>query len=140
MPRIRLGALAALAGDWPRVARLLAAPEDADSLENLHALWKPKLRVALAPTTSPEKLSLAARQFVESALRFNRRWQRFVDDLKLTSVNEERAAYNRYYVLEKECALRSAQLARQGFRPLPPVTTDDILREFPLIRVPEFRD
>lgn len=129
-----------LAGDWSTIGTLLADPADVAFLEGLYSSWKPRLRVALAQTRSPDKLRFALQQLTLSCSRFNRRWQRFVDEIELTKLNERRAAYNRYYVLEKECALRSAALARQGFQPLSLVTTDDLFREFPLIRIPKLRD
>jgi hypothetical protein len=132
--------LAALAGEWSVIGGLLADPADISHLEGLHAAWKPRLRVSLAQTKSPEKLRLALEQLALSFGRFNRRWKRFVEEIELTKLNDRRAAYNRYYVLEKECALRSAALARQGFQPLPFVTTDDLFREFPLLPIPKLRD
>jgi len=71
-----------------------------------------------------------------STLRFNRRWQAYVIALDLTAVNELRDGYNRYYLLEKECAVRSARLARQGFRRLAPITASELLALFPLLPVP----
>jgi hypothetical protein len=53
----------------------------------------------------------------------------------LGEVNRLRAGYNQYYVLEKECMVRSANIAREGFRPLPPATTADLLALFPLVRM-----
>ena len=37
----------------------------------------------------------------------------FLRDVNLSRVNALRDGYNRYYVLEKECAVHSPQLARQ---------------------------
>jgi hypothetical protein len=47
-----------------------------------------------------------------------------------------RDGYNRYYLLEKECALRSARVAREGFVRLAPLTLDDIRKMLPLLPVP----
>ena len=69
--------------------------------------------------------------------RFNRRWLPFVRGLDLTALNAERADYNRYYLLEKECAVRSPHIARQGYRPLDPVTHDDLLAALPPLPVPK---
>jgi hypothetical protein len=55
----------------------------------------------------------------------------------LNQVNDLRDGYNRYYVLEKECAVRSFRLARQGFCPLEPLTVEDITALFPLLHVPD---
>jgi hypothetical protein len=64
----------------------------------------------------------------------------FLANVDLTAVNELREGYNRYYVLEKECAVRSARIARQGFTPLPPLTHDELMSQFPLLPVPRLRD
>jgi hypothetical protein len=54
----------------------------------------------------------------------------------LSQVNALRDGYNRYYVLEKECASRSPRTARHGFRPLPPLTADDLAALLPPLPVP----
>jgi hypothetical protein len=43
-------------------------------------------------------------------------------------------------VLEKECAVRSARIARQGFVPLEPLTIDDVSAQLPLLPVPRLCD
>jgi hypothetical protein len=68
---------------------------------------------------------------------FNARWQAYVDDQDLKPINDLRDGYNRYYVLEKECALRSARLARMGFQHLAPLTAASLLERFPLLPLPE---
>ncbi|MFL5338548.1 MAG: hypothetical protein ACJ8F7_00125 [Gemmataceae bacterium] len=65
------------------------------------------------------------------ARRFNAAWDQFLHSLDLSQVNALRDGYNRYYLLEKECALRSAKLAEVGFRPLPPLTYADLAALFP---------
>jgi hypothetical protein len=55
-------------------------------------------------------------------------------------VNGLREGYNRYYLLEKECALRSPRLARQGFVRLPAVTVDDLAAQLPPLPVPQLRE
>jgi hypothetical protein len=68
--------------------------------------------------------------------RFNGEWELFLRGLDLTPINRLREGYNRYYVIEKECAVRSVRTAREGFEPLPPVTTDDLRRMFPPLPLP----
>jgi hypothetical protein len=63
--------------------------------------------------------------------RFNRRWSDFLERLDLSLLNRLREDYNRYYVLEKECALRSARLARLGFVPLQYLTCRELEAMFP---------
>jgi hypothetical protein len=77
------------------------------------------------------------RELCESLLHFNQRWQAFLQTVDLTPINHLRDAYNRYYLLEKECALRSARLARQGFRRLDPLTLDELSTLVPPLPVPQ---
>ena len=67
--------------------------------------------------------------------RFNRRWQEYLGRVDLSLVNALRDGYNRFYVLEKECAVGSIRLARQGFQPLLPLCPEDLLGLFPLLPV-----
>jgi hypothetical protein len=78
-------------------------------------------------------------ELCSSLERFNRLWRGHLDELSLDSVNDERAKYNRYYVLEKECALRSASLARKGFVPLDPLTIQELAVLLPQLPVPQFK-
>ncbi|HVS34068.1 MAG TPA: hypothetical protein VMS17_00705, partial [Gemmataceae bacterium] len=54
-------------------------------------------------------------------------------------VNDLRDGYNRYYLLEKECALRSPRLARQGYRPLAPLTVQELEALMPPLPMLLFR-
>jgi hypothetical protein len=134
--RVRLGTLCALAGSWQALAPHLADEAAVRLLEELCAALDPRLRVPVEPTTSARVLRGALRELAGSVERFNRRWVAFVRGLDLTALNAERADYNRYYLLEKECAVRSPHIARQGYRPLDPVTHDDLLAALPLLTVP----
>lgn len=131
--RVRLGQLAALAGDWRRLRPWLADDGQVEALWRLHAALEPRLRMPLAPTASPWVLRRALRELAGSVERFNRKWETFLAGVDLAGVNGAREGYNRYYVLEKECALRSAGLARQGFRLLPPLTREEVARLLPLL-------
>jgi hypothetical protein len=51
-----------------------------------------------------------------------------------------RENYNRYYVLEKECATHSASVARQGYRPLAPLMHDELARRIPPLPVPQLKE
>ena len=82
-------------------------------------------------------LRQALTELTESIERFNGRWREFLTQVDLTAVNEARDGYNRYYLLEKECALRSPNLARQGFRRLAPLTPADVAELLPLLPVPQ---
>jgi hypothetical protein len=129
--RIRLGTLAALAGDWSRVGSLLAHPAHSEILQQLCDCLKPCLRDPIYPTRSRRMLRRAIRELASSMNHFNQRWRELLAKLDLQSVNDARDGYNRYYLLEKECAVRSAVLARQGFRRLEFLTREHLEAMFP---------
>jgi hypothetical protein len=134
--RIRLGVLHAQAGDWPALRRWLRGEAQLDTLRRLHEDLRPALRVPVKQTSSPRVLRRSLAELVASLERFNRRWQEYVAEADLGDVNELREGYNRYYVLEKECAVHLPHLARQGFRPLPPLTAADLTALLPPLPVP----
>ena len=72
----------------------------------------------------------------EAIERFNQRWLAFVSKLDLEKLNALRDGYNRFYLMEKECALGSARIARQGYRKLDPLSPEDLLKMFPPLRLP----
>jgi hypothetical protein len=140
MARLRIGMLHALVGDWENLRPLFLDDEQLDSLRyHLAALASP-LRSPVEPTTSHRTLRRALQELRESLEYFNERWREFLSNLDLTAINELREGYNRYYVLEKECAVRSARVARQGFVRLEPLTTNELMVQFPLLPVPRTRD
>jgi len=136
MPRLRLGMLRALAGDWHRLQPWLADEDQFVVLQDLENELTPRLRVRIEPTPSGRKLQRHLRALRESLETFNRRWLDFLLNVDLTPVNEAREGYNRYYLLEKECAMRSPRLARQGFHPLQPMTVDELRTRLPLLPIP----
>ncbi len=135
MVRLRLGTLRALAGEWDNLRPFLA-DDDLEALRQMHTELAPQLRVAVTATSSARALRRALRELNESLESFNRRWRAYLDKLDLAHVNELRDGYNRYYVLEKECALRSPFLARQGFVRMPPATVADIAALLPPLPIP----
>jgi len=139
MVRLRLGVLHGLAGTWDKLRPWLKSEHQLRSLQDLYSLLDPELHVAIEPTSSSRTLYRALRELTESIERFNRRWRELLQKVDLTKVNELREGYNRYYVLEKECALRSPRLARQGYSPLPPVTVEELRALLPPLAVPELR-
>lgn len=138
--RLRIAMLHALAGDWNNLLHFVADEHQLDILRYHLAALASVLRAPVQPTTSARALRRALHELHESLQRFNQRWQGFLASVDLTSINELREDYNRYYVLEKECAVRSARVARQGFVPLPPFTLDDLASQFPLLPVPLLRE
>src|SRR5205823_2559018 len=102
--------LRALAGGWEAVRPHLAGDEEVGVLEGLESALEPRLRAPVAPTRSARAVRRALRELVASLERFNRRWAEYLPTVDLRPVNELREGYNRYYLLEKECALRSPAL------------------------------
>ncbi len=133
---LRLGVLRALAGDWAALDGVVQSEEDIVVLRRLEAALAPRLRVPLTATRSPRLLRRALIELIDSLERFNRRWAALVGEVDLTHLNALRAGYNRYYVIEKEFAVRSARVARRGFVPLPELTRAMLLEQFPLLPVP----
>jgi hypothetical protein len=136
MVHLRLATVHALASDWEALRPFLADEEHLTALERLYEELSPRLRVPVAVTTSARRIRQALRELCESMELFNRRWSGFVHGLDLSHVNELRDGYNRWYMLEKECAVRSPRLARIGFVPLKPLTAEDVLAHFPFLPVP----
>jgi len=125
-------ALARLVPGPPAFAQALAAPETAGELEAL--LQRLAVRLPWgARRASQFAIRGAARQLAEAIDRFNRRWLETVQMLDYAAVNREIEGYNRYYLLEKECALRSRHVAARGFRPLRPIDPPTVLARYPLL-------
>jgi hypothetical protein len=139
MVRLRVGMLRALAGTWDALLPLLADGGQLALLRGLHDELDPALRVAVEPTTSARTLRYALEELRESMARFNRRWQEFLAGVDVSEVNGLREGYNRYYLVEKECALRSATAARYGFRRMEPLAPADLAALFPPLPVPEVK-
>lgn len=136
MVRLHLGTLHALAGQWGALRPLLADEEQVRLLQGLHDELTPTLRIPVEPTSSPRKLRRALIDLRDSLDRFNQAWQDFLRQVDVGRVNQLRDGYNRWYLLEKECALRSPRLARMGFRPLEPLTLDELGSSLPPLPVP----
>jgi hypothetical protein len=130
----------ALAWGWDLLLPLLADDDQVASLWQLEQDLNPQLRVPVRPTSSPRKHRRALVEVIDSLERFNECWHRFLPTVDLTEVNELRDGYNRYFLLEKECALRSARLARQGFVRLERLTLEHLAAALPPLPVPRLRD
>jgi hypothetical protein len=140
MVRVRLGLLRGLAGRWEALLPLLADEAEVAVLGRLEEELRPRLRSPVEPTSSARVLRRALRELAESLERFNGRWRAFLPEVDLTRVNQLREGYNCYYLLEKECAVRSASVARRGFRKLAPATPADVGAALPLLPVPRLMD
>jgi hypothetical protein len=132
-PAFHLSVLAHQIGrDWSRIGHLLAAPQSVAVLEALHAQM---------PSSKPVETSwfasdrAALLDFLESAARFNRTWQAYVDGLDLEPTNKPRRDYNQFYVLEKACAFGSERVT-EGFEPLEMIDLAYLYRRFPLLTLP----
>jgi hypothetical protein len=135
MVRIRLGQLVAMSGQGEGLRGWLGDDSAVDRLLRLHDELRPELRVVPPPGDSARALRRAALELEQSIARFNVRWQAFLNQVDLRPVNLLREGYNRHYLLEKECAIRSPRLAREGYRPLAPLTVADLATELPLLPV-----
>jgi hypothetical protein len=136
MARLRLGQLGDLAGSWQRLRPWLADDDQVAILARLETELAPQLRCPVEQTSSDRVLQRALQKLCASLERFNERWHVFLSKVDLTALNALRADYNRWYVLEKECAVRSARLAREGFVPLSPLTATDLEERLPVLPVP----
>jgi hypothetical protein len=134
--RLPLGKLFALAGSQAALAAFLNNAEQFGTVERHMKDLKPQLRLPPGATASHRVLGRALAELQGAIERFNQRWRVFIAELDLRHVNEARDRYNRFYLLEKECALGSGRLARQGFQRLNPLGPEDFLTVLPLLAMP----
>jgi hypothetical protein len=139
MVRLHLGVLYALAGDWSALRPWLADDDQAEVLESLRVTLAPRLRLPPPPTRSRRAIRRALKELLASLERFNSRWADHLRKVDLALVNEARDGYNRYYVLEKACAMRNDLLAKQHFVPLALMDLAELERHLPLLPVPRTR-
>jgi hypothetical protein len=140
MPCLRLARFFKLTASWSPIPADICLPKDVSYLDKLHREWTPQLRSIVRPARTAAEIIQALADLVRSFERFNRRWLEFVNEIDLAHVNELRDGYNRFYVLEKECALFSSRIARDGFVPLPLAELKDVLEAFPLLKVPHIAE
>ena len=133
--RLHLGSLRGGAGSWAALRPILADDEQIDVIERLHAEAGDPQNEMTGPTTE-RGLRRALGRLAASVERFNRRWLAFIAELDLSEINRLRDGYNRYYLLEKECAVGPARLLPQTFRRLGPVTAGEVLDRLPPLPVP----
>jgi len=94
---------------------------------------------AVSPAPIRQRRAIA-RDLIAAVLRFNLRWSQFLDHWNLEPANRVIDHYNRYYLIEKECVMGSARLAARFFRPVSRLTREQLLRDHPLLPVPEVLD
>jgi hypothetical protein len=131
MVRLRLKQWAAVATGSETALEVFTAP--IDGLWPASSAPPPVWAERAAPT---RKLRSVARVLVASLERFNRRWDRVLDETNLDHLNRMIDHYNRYYVLEKECSLGSARLASRYFVPRPRLTRATLLEAHPPLPIP----
>lgn len=132
IPRLRLGRLAMLAPDF-QACELFITADSAGDLRSLQKKWNPQLKRALTPARKQSQIQAAIDQLTTAFERFNTGWSDYVTGLNYDHVNNMRRQYNRWYVIEKECALQSFRTATTGFKPLPMVTVEDVTARLPLL-------
>jgi hypothetical protein len=124
---------------WSRVA---TGPDDWSEVfaEPIEELWQ---RVQSEPPVRSERVALVrqkrsvARDLIASVQRFNGKWRQFLESLNLGPTNQVIDHYNQYYVLEKECVMGSARLASRHFQPVPRLSPEALLTDYPMLPVPE---
>lgn len=136
MAQLRLATFIAVSVGHRELAVQLCSETELAYLESLHREWDYQLQIPVASATSVRQLQQPFAELQQSFRRFNDRWNGFVNKIDLSLNNRLRDNYNRYYLIEKECALWSPQIARRGFEPMQPLTHADVFAEFPLLRIP----
>lgn len=140
MAQLRLATFLALIERQLDLATEFCTEADLIYLDSLHREWSYQLQIAVTPASSERQLRIPFTELQRAFLRFNDRWADFVNKIDLTTNNRLRDNYNRYYIIEKECALWSPQIAKQGFEPMKLLIHDDLFGEFPLLRIPGHAD
>lgn len=141
MPRLRLGVLAETAQhDWVEVASLLVDRSSADRLREYHDAWQPVLRTDVAAVRNSKLWIKPIQELITSFRRFNQRWEEYANAFDYRRVNALRDGYNKFYVIEKSCAFDSDRIGAEGFVELQPASSADMMRELPLLHVPELQD
>lgn len=134
MVRLRLRQWASVASGPETALDVFIAP--IDDLWPLSDAPPPSWADRPAP---PRKLRSVARDLVASVQRFNRRWDHLLGAFDYEPVNRLVDRYNRYYVLEKECTLRSPRLAARHFEPKARLSSEALLERYPTLPVPELK-
>lgn len=70
-------------------------------------------------------------QLASAIDRLNERWVQYVEAVDVSLIEQRIDEYNRYYLLEKECAFRSPRAAARGFVHMPPFDRQRLLDRHP---------
>jgi hypothetical protein len=128
-----------------RLRQWAAAVEGPDAWRPVFAApFEPLWRLAEAPAptwavslATPRRRRAIGRDLIASVDRFNRRWDGLLQGIQLDAINTLVDHYNRYYLLEKECVLRSSRLAARLYTPRPRVTVDALRESYPPLPLPQ---
>jgi len=111
-------ALAEHGGDLDRDALAALVAE----LAEIEAYRRVRARPA---RTRPADVARAIREVRRSVVRFNEAWEaHLAGEEPYALVNERIDGYNRWYALERQCALRYVPVNRVSFAPIEPVTPE----------------
>ena len=136
-PRMHLGNLSRqVNGDWSRLARFLADESQVSVFAKLHEAWKPHMPAVVKSTSPWSTIQSLLIGFAESVDRFNRAWNKFLQDVDLEEVNRLRTDFNKYYPIEKAAAFDSEAIERLGFEPLDLATIEHLRARFPPLELP----
>jgi hypothetical protein len=139
-PRMHLGNLSGqVNGDWSRLATHLADESQVDVFANLYEQWKPRLPAVINSTSPWSTIQSSLIGFAESVDRFNRAWNKFLQDVDLEEINRLRSDFNKYYPIEKAAAFDSEAIDRLGFEPLDLATVAHLHAKFPSLEIPAIR-
>ncbi|QDV25597.1 hypothetical protein Q31a_39230 [Aureliella helgolandensis] len=122
-----------IAGDWKKLERNVASPEDVEKLMNLHEELSSNCTV---PFDFFRTTGSALRQFLRSGHQFNRNWTGFVHSVSLDCVNNPRRDYNQFYEVEKGCAFGRVT-PEADFVALPMVNRNELWEKFPCLDLPK---
>jgi hypothetical protein len=135
--KLRLRAWNRLTTDRESIRRSMSAEATAAVARLNESSYGPdESKVSIEPTGWPVFAGRRWIALVAAVEDFNRNWRRFIDAFPLDDLHRAIDGYNRYYVLEKECAVRSIHTARRGFTPRTKPTNVDLLGEFPPLETP----
>jgi hypothetical protein len=120
--RFRLKTWNRLAADRPQLAARLSEPTLAAVAAIEGAVF-----VGSEPRSLQDRIPWPVlphriwRNLAGAVATFNRKWNDGRASIDLAPLGKEIAGYNKHYLFEKECAFRSARIARIGYSPIPPV-------------------
>ena len=131
MVRLRIRQWTSVAVSYADGSDLISGPIE-ESIRRV--MNEPPPNWAASPGPKRKRI-VAARDLIASVDRFNRRWSKFLNELKLEPFNARIDDYNRYYLLEKECAFGSAKVAARGFQEVSRLTVEGLLEDHPLLPI-----